>query len=509
MNGQDAGRGELIVDNNKSLIGLAGNPNYYVNTSLNDWEPVTYEFGRITVTNNGVLILTSNATIIATNTVFCGDPTSVHDGIQLVGGSMIVPDDFAFSNFFIRIARHWVSRNYNTGGVVIDIDSDFRPKKSLTIGENAAFVVDQPYILTNEVVVEAGGSISHDFNCALASYLRQEVYGLKLTVCGNVLIREGGSIDVSGKGYVGASGPGVHWVNASGASYGGLGSGGLECYGSIVAPTNLGSGGRGDNTYRGGGLVQMTVSGMLRNEGAIRANAFERTLNTGSGGAILMTAGRLAGSGVIEANSATNVTGSNPGGGGRISLTVTNAGADFSEYTGTITSYGGRKMPSGTSGGAGTIYLREAGQGLYEGALFLNNGEMPGLGTEISASVTDTAVGDVFIQSGACLLLNTNQTLTIGGDWHNSASFTSLTDSAVIFAGAPAHLQRLWLHHFFRVHLHQRLGGTIRFRAVLNRSLRGRLFLSASGATNLIRVPSPTVFLASERRPAEQPRPRI
>ena len=50
-----------------------------------------------------------------------------------------------------------------------------------------------------------------------------------------------------------------------------------------------------------------------------------------------------------------------------MAVVVTNAGADFADYTGQIVAYGGRKAAG--AGGAGTVYLRTAGQGLEEGTL--------------------------------------------------------------------------------------------------------------------------------------------
>ena len=88
-----------------------------------------------------------------------------------------------------------------------------------------------------------------------------EVAGFALTTTGDATIDAGGAIDVDGKGYGPRSGPGVGddglTAGGGGGGYGGLGGtgfgNGLEvdggiAYGSVLAPTELGSGGGGPST---------------------------------------------------------------------------------------------------------------------------------------------------------------------------------------------------------------------------------------------------------------------
>jgi len=105
------------------------------------------------------------------------------------------------------------------------------------------------------------------------------------------------------------------------------------------------------------------------------------------------------------------------GGGGRVSLMVTNAGADFSLYTGTIQAYGA---------GAGTIYEQSAADRPGRGVVLVKGGstftDVPPSTNYVAGEVervtfnvdsaklrlvNDFAVGDILLQSaGAQLELN-------------------------------------------------------------------------------------------------------
>ncbi len=285
------GKGELIVNN---YWGARGYGAY--NTDLNDIDAVSYEFSRITLTNGGQLNIGSDDALIATNTVLVG-ANCVSNGIWISGGTLLAPSVFAYSNFFIGISGE---------------GSTFSPATSLTIGTNTEFRVDKPHAMAGDLVIAAGGKLTHTAN--LSSSV--EYYKINLALGGSLLVQTGGVVDVTGRGFPVNYGPGTHPFNSSGASYGGLGVGGLSCYGSLVAPTNLGSGGRSGSA--GGGVIQLAVSGTVSNGGTIRANAAESTSRSGSGGGIFITAGTLTGSGPIQANSAINVSSDSPGGGGRI-----------------------------------------------------------------------------------------------------------------------------------------------------------------------------------------------
>jgi hypothetical protein len=208
-----------------------------------------------------------------------------------------------------------------------------------------------------------------------------------LTISGNLTVQAGGGIVVDSYGYAEGTGNGSGQVY-SGAGYGGSGGNGQGVtagapYGSIVAPTALGSGGGYSLPYSiggaGGGAIRLTVNGTLDDSGIISANGgngFGLSGGGGSGGSIYLTLQTLTGSGTISANGGAGVQGNGGGGsGGRISISCT-----LDSFTGSITAAGG----SGNNyGAAGTIYTA---QGSATGQVLVDNGGSFGTNTPISAA---------------------------------------------------------------------------------------------------------------------------
>ena len=453
--GDSPGKGELIVNNSGGGTGYAA-----ANTDINSLESTTYEFSRITLTNNGILNIGSDDTLILTNAVLVGAGTT-GNGIWISGGTFLThASAFVYSNLFIGITA--------TGSV-------FSPASNLfVIGTNAEFRLDVPYRM-NEVIVEAGGKLTHTANAT------SETYKIDLAIPGNLTVRTGGSVNVTGSGYRNASGPG----GGQDGSYGGRGDTSQSvqqgpCYGSVTAPTNLGSGG---STY-GGGAILMNVAGVISNHGLICADSVASTYYTGSGGSIYLIAGGLTGDGTIRASCGNTSGGYTGGGGGRIALVVTNAGADFSSFTGPIQAFGSAR------GGAGTVYLRTAAQKFDEGILIINNNNLSlGNATIINSNVTDAVVGDVLIRNNAHLLIDTNQALTLGGVWSNAARFEAYWGAKVIFAGNASSTSTVYgSNTFMELVCTNGAGKTILFEAGRTNfvAAQGRLTLIGSAAaTNL------------------------
>jgi hypothetical protein len=164
-----------------------------------------------------------------------------------------------------------------------------------------------------------------------------------VTVNGESEVALGGSINVDGRGYGPDTGPGTgaNGYYDSGGGYGGQGGNsdsmpGGSAYGSVLTPTELGSGGGGGGGA-GGGAIRLIVAGVLRVEGDISANGNDSSHSGGSGGSIYLTVGSLAGTGVITANGGNHGGGNHGGGGGgRIAIEY---GSDA--FAGTITAFGG------------------------------------------------------------------------------------------------------------------------------------------------------------------------
>jgi hypothetical protein len=408
----DAGKGELRIDNYLGAIGYGSN-----NTALCGFQAVTCEFSRIVLTNQGSLNIGPGDRLVTTNTVIVG-AGGLSNGIWMSGGALELPSVFACSNFFVGIAA--------TGAI-------FNPAVSLMVCTNAELRIDKPHTMACNLIIGPGGKLTHTANPAGLA----EPYKVDLTLAGSLTIQSGGSADVTAKGFPAGNGPGKG--SSAGGSHGGRATslGGLSspCYGSIVTPTNLGSGG---GATAGGGAMRLSVSGELHNDGSILADGGYGGNYTGAGGSLWLTTGTLTGNGPIQANGGNWWDYWHPGGGGRIAITVTNAGADFSSYTGSIQACSGRKTTDASTAGAGTVYLRTAGQGPTDGILIVDNDNLSNTyRTEIGSNVTDAVVRDVFVRNKGYLFVDTNQTLTVGGTWSNAAVFTGLTESVVNFAGPP------------------------------------------------------------------------
>ena len=132
------------------------------------------------------------------------------------------------------------------------------------------------------------------------------------------------------------------------------GIGGM-CYGSILAPAELGSGGgygSGGSGGAGGGVIRLVVAGTLNVDGNLSVNGNNAGANSGggSGGSIYLTVNTLAGTGVISADGGLSgqVTNAGAGGGGRIAI----------EYV-------SDNFAGSVSAGGGATAGKKAGQGRF------------------------------------------------------------------------------------------------------------------------------------------------
>ncbi|MEK7225255.1 MAG: hypothetical protein AAB221_06195, partial [Bacteroidota bacterium] len=185
-------------------------------------------------------------------------------------------------------------------------------------------------INASQIEIQSGGKIEGNVNITTV----------------NLTVLSGGVINATAYGYMsGASvnsnghgpGAGISGVGGygSGAGYGGKGgtqynggSGGPP-YGSIIAPTDMGSGGGTANNPGGygGGAIFINVTGTLNVSGIIISNSNE-TLNIdgfsgqGSGGSIYIIARNFTGNGILNASSGDIIANGKGGGGagGRIAV---------------------------------------------------------------------------------------------------------------------------------------------------------------------------------------------
>ena len=322
----------------------------------------------------------------------------------------------------------------------------------LKVANGGTLTVDMPLAVTGDMTVENGGKVTHSSNT------RDTHYRLTLTVNGNLTVDAGGKIDVSNKGYTYQLGPGSS-KSMYGSCHGGRSyymaesqvDAAAVCYGSLIYPTDWGSGMKQSNqAYQsdGGGAAKLTVAGTLTVNGEIVAYGSQNVpYYNSAGGSVWIMAGSLVGtesSAVISASTGirTNKYNYNLSGGGRVAIHLTNAGAGFDGYAGSITAYGTMMDTKNafTAGGAGTVYLRTGDQAANEGTLIIDNGLPEGKTggvTEISSSVLDTDVGSVVVRNGGRLKLLADQRLTVRGDWDvPPAAFSCEANGGLVFAGS-------------------------------------------------------------------------
>ncbi len=183
------------------------------------------------------------------------------------------------------------------------------------------------------------------------------IYRLIVKVGGNCTIGASASINTDGKGF-GQDGPGYGNSCASHGGFGGYNYTSTTApnviYGSVKSPISLGTG----RTTKGGGSIILSVVGLLTLDGTISAIGPRNGVYPGSGGSIWITAASLfgAGSASVDGGAGTGSgSGAGCGGGGRVAVYLTGEGADFTEFTGTITS-----RNQSNYGTCGTVYLETA-----------------------------------------------------------------------------------------------------------------------------------------------------
>jgi hypothetical protein len=421
---QSPGQGTLIINNNHRQ------PTPGSSTMI----PIgqTWTFPTVILTNAGVLGVVSNTYSVASVNLQV-DAANRNTAILLDYATLDVGQTFAFSNYIVNLYR-----------------SSFLTATNITVGTNAVLRIDNPNTATGDVTIAAGGMMDHRTWWGGTDV---EWFKLNLTLQGNLTIQPGGSINLTGKGYSAGSGPAAGGAYGSAAaSHGGRGGkciqGGatnnsLATYGSVVAPTNWGSGADGVGTpaSTGGGALKLNVAGTLTVNGPILADGQDQSHNggCGAGGSIHIVANDFAGTNLISARGANSSysSQSSGGGGGRIALYTSNSFGSVSvQAPGQYGAFG--------SGAAGTIYLK--GPADIYGRLIVDNANVTTLAdvttrippNNFAVASSNLDVGPVTIAHSGNLQVPTGMTLVVHGYWTNRAAFTADTNSTVVLAGTNA-----------------------------------------------------------------------
>jgi len=333
VQGQSAGCGTLVIDNNNQAPPWFGPP-YFNNAATlmptaSVWNAAVNlgNFAEVIVTNKGTLGISRDTALNWTTAAlrFAGVTNSY---VSLSSTNLVtLPASMVVSNYTL--------------------------------------LLDTPLSVAGTWIVRTNGAIS----CLAADDRSQPP--LRLSIDGDLTVDAGASITVEAMGYRNNTGPGVgQWSPNRGGGHGGQGGVGSwspgQTYGSIMAPTNMGSGGvsGGNSLADGGGAMRLFVSGTCTVNGTLNAGA--KSGYSGAGGAIWLKAGSLAGSGSIAASGASGSS----GGGGRVSVVLTN-GTSFDAVS--LRAFGGS---GGTPGAAGTVFRHRGDQLADEGEVVINNNSL-------------------------------------------------------------------------------------------------------------------------------------
>ncbi len=273
-------------------------------------------------------------------------------------------------------------------------------------------------------------------------------YGINLSIGGNLNIPAGGLIDALGKGYAAYKGPAPGGY-PYGSSHGGWGFAGKSAltYGSIVAPTNLGSGGSG----AGGGAVILRVAGGTTLNGTINADGKPKQANyspAGAGGSVWLSTATLAGTGTVSVKGGDAYGGSYGAGGGRVAVDLS-AG----ESVGGVNLIAWGSLGD-NNGPPGTVYKEMASQAAGQGVLVIDNGGIvPGSGgcTLISSNMPETSIGTLVIQNKGLFAIQTNWSFTLLGDFTNTTQTASIGGTLILGGGGTSRVTSLAGTHFLNL----------------------------------------------------------
>lgn len=280
-----------------------------------------------------------------------------------------------------------------------------------------------PFVLTaDETIVTEGANFGMMSMCRSTSTLDK----FYLKVVGDLTVSETGTLNVEDSGLGGDPDCGssnfLDWP--TGSSIWGMGHGGqngqfldnVSC-GSFFSPELVGvAGGKVTDRNIGGGALMLEVTGCLTHNGSASASSAFPLQNTNgswgtrpaSPGSISITAGSLVGVGSITADGAIGLlkmddNGYGPSGGGRVSVRLTDDGADFSQFDmSKITAKGATNTGASyvnnptNQASAGSVYLQTAAEGEKCGTIVIrNDGFASNLAyTPIPASAYADAVAD-------------------------------------------------------------------------------------------------------------------
>ena len=458
----------LTLNNNGRVAGtfVVGATASYTTLSLaTDTAMTVNGNSTLTIGNTGSitpynLSVTSGSTLVAnsvTGVTFSGTSNSIAGTLNLNGiSSLTIGNGVTVTNTGTMTSTSLTTLTVGggTSGTLTTTGTwNTAALTSLTVKNGATYTIGGTYSYNSSLVadVQSGGTWTHSVNTTAKTHFI-DITLATLTVAGTVDVSSKGyqpgnssSCGTAGSGSGGGSGYSCGSYGGGGGAHGGSGGAsgniaGGSVYGSVTAPSTLGSGGGGGNATGGygGGFVKFTVSGTTTITGTVKAdggngatNGTNAAAGGGAGGGIYIDTGTLAGNGSITANggnggdSSLTTNDGGGGGGGRIAIYYTT-----STWSGTTTAYGGNGY-SATSGGAGTIYVKD-NTAVTDTLTLNNNGRVAGTFV-VGATASYTTLS---LATDTAMTVNGNSTLTIGNTGSITPYNLSVTSGSTLVANS-------------------------------------------------------------------------
>lgn len=315
--------GDLIIDGNN----IGGS----VDTAIPLTAIASATLDSITLQNSGAIYLTASSATTTTLNLINNGFYDAQAGTRLNYSTL-------------NITTSAIVRDSGGGFPMIDQNQD------MTVPANLQLLMNVPGASRTYNNVTINGTLTTSYNnSATSSTPASGLYKINWQVNGNLVINSGGTVNVDARGFIQGNGAGAGTpTSGAGGSYGGLGGTAsysfsttvAATYGSVTAPTDLGSGGSSGNCSsntegNGGGAVQFTVSGNISINGTISANGGGSTSNCGSpqgggsGGSIYLTGAAYSGTGSLSAIGGDSISSGccgnkgGGGGGGRVAVSFT------------------------------------------------------------------------------------------------------------------------------------------------------------------------------------------
>ncbi len=264
-------------------------------------------------------------------------------------------------------------------GLIVDGGTLLLPSAATHVVSGKWIFEPEDFALAGNLVVTNGAGVG---TLLLYSSTSNDVRTCGLSVSGDMHVASGSYLRAVRGGYIatGAATPGGTLASCHGGTRA-ASTTASRSYDSFFHPRHPGAFGVDNGRVNvGGGAIRLSVGGTLTLDGVAIATPNVSDARCGGAGSIDITAARLEGAGRIEANgNSRNYTAaddSSAGGGGRIAVRLTGAGATLSDaWIAKINAKGyySSKITATYSSSAGSVYLQTAAQVEGAGTIIVRN----------------------------------------------------------------------------------------------------------------------------------------